>query len=469
MSRLIPKSILGQLLLAVLVVLVVAQLTAIALIVGVRGMLLRFQQDEIVVSRTLRDIAELPSELPTDLPVTVNQRPNSGTSFLSGNNRASIVLEITRQSHLEETLRRRLREADLITEDATVFVIRHPRRRPTPEERNLIEGRATAEFYHPGVAPDRTGPSGPGMREVIASVEIAPGIWYNLMSPYYPAATITRRALGATALGALIGMGLISLLAYRITRPLRGLADAADGMGRGDMRQAEESGPSEVRRAAAAFNRMQDRIGRLLDTQIAMLRGVSHDLRMPIARLRLRAEEIADAAERERIISGLDEMTAMVGSIMQAARDVSSEEQPTDTDLGALAEAVVANFEEAGGAVEFAPPDERLVLRCRRMVLKRAIANLAANAVSYAGGARISLSRTGDEVRIEVEDEGPGIPDERMEEATEPFVRLVGEGAPEGAGLGLAIARAAAESHGGRLILSNRAEGGLRASMVLPA
>ena len=467
--RILPRSITGQLTLAVLVVLVGAQIVAIALIVGLRGMQIRFEQDRRVVERVVSDMRALPAQLPADLPVSLREQSGRGVSFLSANDRAAIEIETERQPRLEDRLRRRLLAEDLISDTQAVEVIRHPRRRTTPEERALIESRTSGPIFRPRLPPDRTGPSGPGMREVIASVELAPGVWYNLMSPYYPAHAITLRAAGSTAIAALMGLILIGFLSYRITRPLRALAASADRLGRGESPDPiREDGPLEVRMAAAAFNRMQERIERLLDTQIAMLRGVSHDLRMPIARLRMRAEEIEDPAERARLIAGLDEMTGMVGSIMQASRDVASDEPLTDTDLGALVEAVAADAEEVGGEVAFTPPATRIALRCRRMALRRALANLVTNAVNYGGAVRIALSQRGQEIWIDVEDDGPGIPPERMEEATEPFVRFVGEDGPEGAGLGLAIARSAAESHGGRLVLRNRPQGGLRASIVLP-
>jgi signal transduction histidine kinase len=224
-----------------------------------------------------------------------------------------------------------------------------------------------------------------------------------------------------------------------------------------------------VRHAAQAFNRMQGRINRLIADRTQALAAVSHDLRTPIARLRLRAGFVEDGEAARAIDADLDEMEAMIDSTLAYLRGETESEPRKQADVVAMVETLCDAAADAGGAVVYAGPSQAKLV-CSPVTLKRAFSNLIDNAVKYGGGARVSLDDQGRELLVRVEDEGPGIPEADMQMVFEPFRRLEtsrnrGTG---GSGLGLTIARRAVEQHGGTLHLSNRPCGGLLALVQLP-
>ena len=256
----------------------------------------------------------------------------------------------------------------------------------------------------------------------------------------------------------------------RATRPLAALAAASERLGRGEPgAPLAEQGPEEVRRAIAAFNRMQERLARFIADRTRLLAALGHDLRTPITSLRLRAELLDDAEARERITATLDEMQRMVEATLAFARDEAQAEPVREVDLRALVEGVVEDLAELGRDARLLE-GERLVARVRPAALKRAVRNLVENAVAYGGRARVRLVREGSEAVLTVDDDGPGIPADRLVEVFEPFVRLEASRSSEtgGVGLGLSIARGIARGHGGEITLENRPEGGLRARLRLP-
>ena len=198
-------------------------------------------------------------------------------------------------------------------------------------------------------------------------------------------------------------------------------------------------------------------------------RGLS--LRTPITTLRLRAEFVDDEDLRMRMIGTLDEMQAMTEASLAFAKGDAAGEPTRVVDLAALVESVVEDLAAQGLDAALAGEPARAVLPCRPMALRRALTNLVENATRYGGEARVRVARCGGDVAISVEDRGPGISETELKRVFEPFVRLEGSRSQEtgGAGLGLAIARSAVRAHGGDITLENRADGGLRAVMVLPA
>ena len=256
----------------------------------------------------------------------------------------------------------------------------------------------------------------------------------------------------------------------RVTRPLQVLARAAEGLGR-DIAETPlaEQGPVEVVTAVRALNAMQERLRRLIDNRTRMLAAISHDLRTPVTRLRLRAEFLGKAEEREKFLETLDEMDAMIAAFLAFAREGGDLEPLRTVDMAALVESLCGDLAEAGLPVEVEVPDKSL-LRCRRWEIGRAVANLIDNAVKYGGGARVSLTDRADAVEVFVDDDGPGIPADRLDGMCMPFVRGDESRSPlrSGFGLGLSIAKAIVEAHGGELSLANRPQGGLRARMVVP-
>ncbi|MEK9211114.1 ATP-binding protein [Sphingomonas sp. 2378] len=286
-------------------------------------------------------------------------------------------------------------------------------------------------------------------------------------------------ALGRVLLALIPAIALMLLsgaLIGRILHPLRTLARAADTLGRGQgggkgaALLVPERGPGEVRHVTRAFNRMQARIGRLIEERTRALAAVGHDLRTPLARLRLRADAIRDDDVREAIGRDIEEMEAMVSSLMAFLGGEGDAEQPELTDLAILCANLADDAADHGRDVRYVGPDH-FDCRLRRFGMKRALTNLVENALHYGEHAIITLrTDPGDDVRIRVEDDGPGIPEESLELVLEPFVRLDTARRRDtvGFGLGLSIVARVVAAEGGVLTLANRAEGGLCAEIRLP-
>lgn len=263
---------------------------------------------------------------------------------------------------------------------------------------------------------------------------------------------------------------LVWFAARTTVKPLTDLARAARDLGE-DLRRAPlpEDGPSEVRQAAHAFNAMQLRIRNDIEERERFLAAVSHDLKTPVTRLRLRSELLGDTELRQRFLHDLDDMQDLLGGALDFLQGKAVEEAMQPVDLVAMAESLADDFNEAGGIVTLREPESlRVVARPR--ALRRAFANLIDNALKYGGRADVSLSAANGELLIAIADAGPGLPEGELERVFEPFYRIEtsrnrGTG---GVGLGLAIVRQIARSHGGTVSLENRAEGGLRAVLRLP-
>ncbi len=282
---------------------------------------------------------------------------------------------------------------------------------------------------------------------------------------------ILRTLVLQTALLFLVLVGLMYFVLRRITGPLASLAErtrrfASDGS---PQPRLAATGPEDVRRLVEAHNIMQARIGSMLDEKDVMLGAIGHDLKTPLAALRVRIESVEDEVARAKMAATIEDITRTLDEILVLARVGRSDAQPEKTELVALAASVVEEFEDMGRPVTLSS-EARLAAPVHLTWLKRGLRNLVTNALRYAGTARVAVRRDGDMAVLEVEDEGPGIPEDRIHEMLEPFTR--GEASRNretgGAGLGLTLARAVAEQHGGALILSNRPEGGLRAEIRIP-
>ena len=269
----------------------------------------------------------------------------------------------------------------------------------------------------------------------------------------------------------LVAVVAVSLVAVRwATRPLNALADAADELGNNIHRPPmEEQGPAEVARAARAFNTMQSRLAGYISERTRVLAAMSHDLKTPITRLRLRAELLEDPQVRAKFTKDLDEMESMVGATLDFLRGQESGEAVQPVDIGALLESLQADLAEVGGAVKI-EGNAATPYPGRPQALKRCLANLLENAVKYGKSATVILDDNAARLEIRVRDEGPGLPPAELERAFEPFYRVESSRSREtgGTGLGLTIARSVAEVHGGKLTLHTRLEGGLEARLVLP-
>lgn len=259
------------------------------------------------------------------------------------------------------------------------------------------------------------------------------------------------------------------LLARRLTKPIATFAAAAERLGR-DPRAAPIAieGPAEIAEAASAFNRMQARLNRYVDDRATVVGAVAHDLRTPLMRLELRLEQAPEAL-RQACESDIRDMGAMVSATLSYVRDTNTLVERRPLDLRSLAETVIDDLSDRGAAVSLTP-GAPVVLHGNSAALKAMLANLVGNAVKYAGSAAVTIAADGEQVRIEVCDEGPGMAANDLEHAFEPFFR--GERSRNrdtgGIGLGLASARATARAHGGEVTLRNREPRGLAALVILP-
>ena len=275
-----------------------------------------------------------------------------------------------------------------------------------------------------------------------------------------------------TVLIFLLLFAIMALMLRRITRPLDTLTRRTQSFAvtGNATKPLEPDGPEDLRRLIAAHNAMESRIGSMLDEKDVMLGAIGHDLKTPLAALRVRIESVSDKGARSKMAATIDDIARTLDDILSLARVGRSEGPAEPVDLAALMASVVEEYEDMDEPVTLAEAP-RIVARVHETWLRRALRNLVGNALRYGGVARVSLFRRSDEIVLRVDDDGPGIPEDRIADMLEPFQR--GESsrnrATGGAGLGLTLARAIAEQHGGTLVLSNRADAGLRAEIRLPA
>ncbi|HTU56556.1 MAG TPA: HAMP domain-containing sensor histidine kinase [Acetobacteraceae bacterium] len=281
--------------------------------------------------------------------------------------------------------------------------------------------------------------------------------------------------LGAFVLMTVVAALLTVWAVRRLTEPVRTLAAAAERLGRDvNAPPLAEDGPAEVATAAAAFNTMAARIRRFVDDRTFLLTAIGHDLRTPITRLKLRAEFVEDEEQRRKILADLDELETMVAATLDFGRDATASEPVAPVDLALLCQTVIDEAgdvrPEAAERLAYSGP-LHLTARARITGLKRALGNLVGNAIAYGGGARLTLVPPQSGLaRIEIEDDGPGIPPTDLERVFQPFQRLEASRNREtgGSGLGLPIARNILRAHGGDVTLVNRASGGATAVVTLP-
>lgn len=306
---------------------------------------------------------------------------------------------------------------------------------------------------------------------IVVSARVGPDRWITTAAPLPPSA---MRVVGWLIFQTLVLYGFVLLtvlwLGGRLARPLAELRVAAEGFSRDvEPRPIAEQGPSDIRRLIAAFNAMRTRIVGMLDEKDRMLGAIGHDLRTPLASLRVRTELVEDEGERARMAATIDEMNRTLDDILSLARLGRPSEPEQRVDLPGLVDSLIDEFEDLGADVT-AEETDRLTVAMRPTLIKRAIRNLIENALKYGQRARLRVRQDGELAIVEVDDDGPGIPLDEIERMFEPFTRLDASRNREtgGAGLGLALARAIVQAHGGTLALANREGGGLRATLALP-
>ena len=465
--RVLPRSLFGRLVLVLLTGLVLAQLLSAFILLRDRGQVLYESIRENLIVRTagiVRLLDSLPSPdrqqlvpllVSPELRITLSERP---VSTPEPNQDSYLASEVVRNQMLKRLPQNT--EVRVSVEGSVV----EPRM-PAMHRRHMMEGgrmsgpwaymhglHAMARFFH-------------------IQVKLQDGSWVSfergLSERLFDWPVRLLIVLGVL----LVSVLLLSFVGVRsIIRPLRDLRRAAEGLGK-DIQQPplEETGPTEVRDTTKAFNTMQMRLKNYIEDRAGILAAVSHDLKTPLTRIRLRTDLMDDEELRTKTQKDLDDMESMVSATLDFMRGTETREPSRRLDLMALLESIQEDAREAGKNVQFQgqmtePYDGK------PLALKRCIVNLVENAVRYGGRADIRVGDAKEEVVISICDKGPGIPEEALQKVFDPFFRLESSRAQHtgGTGLGLGIARNIARAHGGDLMLHNRAEGGLCARLTLP-
>ena len=340
----------------------------------------------------------------------------------------------------------------------------------------VVERLSGNDPYVVAMAEDRPRLRRPGWQDrtlYVAGVELPDDQGWRLVrlpQPSRPAA-IAGSVIAQTLLIFAILFALLYIVLRRITRPLAQLTERVEAFASNPDQAVPlaESGPQDIRQLVAAHNAMEARIAAMLDEKDVMLGAIGHDLKTPLAALRVRIESVQDDTQRTRMAEGIEDITRTLDDILSLARVGRTSTEPERANLTALAESIVDEFVDLGDTVELADTP-RIVGPVHLTWIKRALRNLISNAVRYGDSAHVIMVEDNGHAIITVEDNGPGIPDDQIAAMLEPFAR--GEAsrnrATGGAGLGLTLARAIADQHGGSLTLANRTEGGLRAELRLP-
>jgi signal transduction histidine kinase len=458
MIRLAPRSLFGQTLLILLAGLVVSHLVGAWIYAGDRRQAVEAVAGLALAPR-VANLARLISETP----------PASRARIIDGVSDPTFRVELTAAPPSFVGASTPDGAADAIAS----FLLRELPEGSVKQVRGAIEGHFGPPF---AAMRGHVMPFGPMMRGGVwrglqVALELPDGQWLSF-------ATVlpdTGRAVSWQFMSAMAIMALIVLVASawavrRLSAPLRALASAAERLGKDVSAPGlPEIGTVEMQQASRAFNDMQRRIKRLVESRTQMLAAISHDLRTPLTLLRLRAENVESGDEREKMLATIAEMETMIAATLAFARDEAKAEPRRPTDLTALVASIVHDMADAGRPVTL-DPAEPMVSLCQPAALKRALFNLIDNAIQYGKAAHVALATTVTEYVIIVDDEGPGIPEAELQRVFQPFYRLEGSRSRDtgGIGLGLAIALSIVQAHGGTIVLRNRPNGGLRAALTLP-
>lgn len=469
-----PKSLLGQLMLLATIILIVTQIVLTSLLFGDRQIRLVSGQYSQVIDRVVKQASELDIEYFDGRPYQIEQDEDQSFMFISVRNRADEYDHLAPQKRQAELLRHKLESSGVDYLQAFISLrkdmSRQPRQpRPRPPTSN--DDRRLPPFFHPRNPPDRSGLPAAGLQEIRVSVELKPGVWLNSFTPLYSGEAISQRLIIGSLLIFLLSGCAFFIFARRLLGPLKALQEASNNLGKFDKVEALPlRGPSDIQETTQAFNHMQSRLTRVIQTQQSMLRAIGHDLRTPLTALRIRSENIENENTRAKIVEGLGRISSMTEEILGWASDATSSEPYARVDLNSLLESLIDDFSEMGHKVSFETSTDQVMLDCKRLGLRRAVTNLLDNAVKYGGQARLDLFKKADEMCIQVSDYGPGIPEDKLLAVMDPFVRIEESRNKEtgGMGLGLAITQTIVERHGGSLTLRNRDTTGLVAEICLP-
>lgn len=467
--RLAPRSLFGRLVLVLLGGLVVAQLVSFAIHMHERGEALS-QASGMQAAQRIADIVKLLEPLDPAARRRIVQVFSAPPLAISLDQGRLGVEEVdagdsARAALFGAMLRRFLSDGRAAAVAVTEGQTFSPAMRAKP---GFMGPTAHAPWMMPGAAMHFG--SEPGF-SFVAQVRLADGalVTFDSRQSAETSGWPYRLLLSlAVLLAAVIAVSLVAV--QWTTRPLKALADAADELGRNlDRPPMPEKGPLEVVRAAHAFNTMQSRLARYIREHSATLAAMSHDLKTPVTRLRLRAELLEDGELKRKISQDVEEMESMVRATLDFMRGVESAERAQPLEVMALLESLQADAVELGGQVALEGSTARPFVG-RPQALKRCLGNLIENALKYGKSATLLVEDAPNQLVIRVRDQGPGIPEGELERVFEPFYRIEGSRGRDtgGTGLGLSIARNVAQLHGGTLIVRNLKDAGLEAVLTLP-
>jgi signal transduction histidine kinase len=454
MKRFLPRRLTGQMALLLGLALLIAQLANFTLILNERQKLSLARNEGPSITRFAGVAADLFPAPPEFHAPILADNSHRGARFATATE--SGIANAERNADIEAELTDALVDAGITP--LAVRAAKGPGSHPTPDSWGKRSSSA-----------DRPPPSDTDILRLAAQGPDHQWLTARMRTPPREPWLSTRLAT-ATFLLYLIVLGASAWIAARIARPLRDLTHAAERFqGRADPIVVEPRGPDDIRLAIDAFNAMNRRVVSLIDEKDHMLGAIGHDLRTPLASLRIRIESMEPEEEREAAIAKITEMTAMLEDILVLARSGRAREDQRRMDLTALVEAIGDDYQERDLPVTIVPSN-RHVLEVQPTLLRRALCNLIDNAIAYGGSAALAVVPVTGGVEIRVSDNGPGIPASDLQRVLQPFQRLEGSRnrATGGSGLGLAIAQSIAESHGGRLLLSAHHPSGLIAAIFLP-
>ncbi|MCW8944960.1 MAG: ATP-binding protein [Sedimenticola sp.] len=464
--RLLPRSLFGRLVLILIGGLLLAQFLSTGLLLKDRGEIIRENTGQQLVQR-IASIVYLMEETPAD------ERQRIIRAFSTATFRVSLADNPFRQDpdantipshHLERLLRQALSENTEL--QVVILPFRPGFETEPPPWRRRHEGDSERKL-RPAERPFRPNP----LSGLQASIRLSDNSWLNVQRPLPEGIeSWPKKLLGYLGI-LLLSIILISLLAVRwVTKPLGTLAEAAHNLGK-DISHSplDEKGPREVKQAAQAFNTMQTRLRRYIEDRSSVLAAVSHDLKTPITRLRLRLALLQNSDLQARFDKDLNEMEQMVTATLDYLRGTESKEKQVNININALLESLQDDAQELGWTMTLATGKAAPYLG-RPLALKRCLMNLIENAVRYGQAANVRVEDTEKQLTLVISDRGEGVPEDELENLFNPFYRREESRAREtgGTGLGLGIARNIARAHGGDVILRRAKTRGLEAVITLP-
>jgi signal transduction histidine kinase len=466
MSRFLPQSLFGQTLLILLAGLIISHAIGSWLYTTDREQAVRVVGGYAAAQR-ITNLTRLIQETPREQRSRIVSALRDQNLHVSLSSEAPEILSGDNDAPVAQAIK------DFLVDQLSLGPARQPRVSASLPDGPVFQGWHPMRARGPMMQMHGFDTFGPfeGFRDLRVAVPLPDGQWLSFVTALPERGpAFSRQFLVSMAVMALIILAVSIWVVRRVMAPLVSMSAAAERLGNDLNAPAmTETGTVETRQAARAFNDMQARLRALIENRTRILATISHDLRTPLTLLRLRAENVGDQQEREKMLATIAEMDAMVAATLQFARDEATAELRRRTDLTALLVSVIDDMADAGLPVRV-ESTQSVICECQPAALKRALTNLLDNAVKYGKHARVTIRATPRTAEITIDDDGPGIPEEKLTRVFQPFYRVEGSRNRQtgGIGLGLAIALSIIQAHGGQLKLSNRPEGGLRASVILP-